>query len=84
MQPITLLGLALVLGVLFFRAREARNKPPSTTKQRIKTAHVLLGALIVWLVITLNLQHLNSSISGEPQGPPTVWEKVVRTISDWI
>jgi hypothetical protein len=83
-QPITILGLALVLGVLYFKAREARKKAPSTTKQRFKTAHLLFGALIVWLVISLNLQRLNMSLSGEPQAPPTVWERVVRTISDWI
>jgi capsular polysaccharide biosynthesis protein len=83
MQPITILGLALCLGVLFLRAREARNKPASSPKQRFKTAHLLIGVLIVWLVISFNLQHLDKSISGEPQTQST-WEKVVRTISDWI
>ena len=83
MQPITMLGLALCLGVLFLRAREARNKPGSSPKQRFKTAHLLVGALILWLVIGFNLKHLDQSISGEPQTQST-WEKIVRTISDWI
>ena len=83
MQPVTILGLALCLGVLFLRAREARNKSASSPKQRFKTAHLLLGVLIVWLIVIFNLQHLDQSLSGEPQ-TQTTWEMVVRTISDWI
>ena len=82
-QPITIFGVALCLIVLFLRAREARNKPASTWKQRFKTAHVLIAAILVWLIVSFNLQHLDQSLSGEPQ-PPSTWEKVVRTISDWI
>jgi hypothetical protein len=82
-QPVTILGLALCLGVLFLRAREARNKPASSLKQRFKTAHLLVAAILVWLVISFNLQHLDQSLSGEPQAQST-WEKIVRTISDWI
>jgi hypothetical protein len=82
-QPVTIVGLALCLGVLFLRSRSARKQPSSSPKQRFKTAHLLFGALIVWLVISFNLQHLDQSLSGEPQAQ-TTWEKVVRTISDWI
>ena len=84
MHPITILGLALCLGVILFRAREARKKPASTPKQRFDTAHVLIAALIVWLIVSMNLRHLDRSLSGEPQPEQSTWEKVVRTISDWI
>ena len=39
---------------------------------------------LVWLVISLNLKHLDRSLGGEPQGPQSTWEKVIRTLSDWI
>jgi hypothetical protein len=84
MQLITVVGLALFLVVLFLRAREARTRPASSAKQRFKTAHVLVAALLVWLVISLNLKHLDRSLGGEPQGPQSTWEKVIRTLSDWI
>ena len=83
MQPITILGLALCLGVLYLRARAARTQPPRSMKQRFKTAHLLWAALLAWLVISIELQHLNRSVNGEPQAPPSAWEQVIRTLSDW-
>jgi hypothetical protein len=82
-QPITILGLALFFVVLYFRMRAARGQAPSSTKQRFKTGHVLLGVLLAWLIINFNLRHLDSAISGEP-APPSTWERVVRTVADWI
>ncbi len=84
MEPITLLGLALCLGVLFQRARKARNQPRSSPKKRFDTAHLLIGALVVWLIINFNLQHLNSAFGGEPPLPASTWERVIRALSDWI
>jgi putative copper export protein len=84
MQAITFLGLALCLGVLFLRARKARKQPPRSLKQRFDTAHLLFGALLAWLVISMTLQHLNREISGEPRAPQSVWERVIETLSDWI
>ena len=84
MQAITILGLVLVLGVIFLRARAARNQPASSAKQRFKTVHVLIGAVVVWLVISMNLKRLDVSLSGEPQAPQSTWERVVRTLSDWL
>ena len=83
MHPITILGLALCLGVIFHRAREARKQPPNSPKQRFDTAHLLFSALLVWLVISMNLQHLDHALSGEPHAQPSTWERIVQTLSDW-
>ena len=83
MQAITILGLGLCLAVLFFRARAARTQPPSSLKQRLGTAKMLLGVLVVWLLISMNLRHLDRAISGEPKAPLTTWEKIIVALSDW-
>ncbi len=83
MQAITILGLALCLGVLYQRARKARTQPARSLKQRFKTAHLLFAALLAWLVISMHLKHLNRALSGEPQEPRSTWESVVQKLSDW-
>jgi hypothetical protein len=84
MQAITVVGLALCLGVLFLRARKARKQGSRSTKQRFDTAHLLLAALLAWLVISMNLRHLDSAVSGEPQAPQSTWERVINTLSEWV
>ncbi len=81
MQFITILGLAMCLGMLFLRAKAAKTQPASSIKQRLKTAHVLLVALAVWLVVNFNLQHLDRAISGQPAGEPSTWERIVRFLA---
>lgn len=83
MQPITILGLAVCLWVVYQRARKSRNQPRGSAKQRFKTAHLLVAALVAWLVINFQLQHLNRAMSGEPQAPQSTWERIVQTLSDW-
>jgi len=83
MQAITVIGLGFCLAVLYLRAQQARRRPPSGTKRRFKTAHLLLGALLAWLVISIQLQHLNRALGGEAPAPPSLWERVIQTISDW-
>jgi len=83
MQAITVLGLALCLGVLFYRARKAPKQAPSGMTRRFKTAHVLIGALLAWLVISMQLQHLNRGLSGEPQAPQSTWERLIQALSEW-
>lgn len=78
---VTILGLAVCLGVLYLRARAAKTRPASTTKQRLKTAHVLLIALAVWLVVNFHLQHLNGALGGQPAGEPSTWERIVRFLA---
>ena len=80
-QWITILGLAVCLGMLYLRAKEAKTRPASSAKQRLKTAHVLLIALAVWLVVNFNLQHLNRGLGGQPVGEPSTWERIVRFLA---
>lgn len=83
MQAVTIVGLALCLGVLYERARKARNQPPSSTKQRLKTAHVLFAALVAWLLISFEVKHMDRALSGEAKAPQSTFERVVRAVSDW-
>ncbi len=83
MQLITVLGLALCLGVLFQRARRARTQSSRSLKQRFRTAHLLLAALLVWLVISMHLRHLNRAMGGQPQTPQSTWDRVIETLSEW-
>jgi hypothetical protein len=71
------------LGVLYLRARKARNQSPGSLRKRFDTPHLLFGAVLVWLVISLQLKHLDHALSGDPQVPPSTWERVVQTLSDW-
>jgi hypothetical protein len=81
MQLITILGLAVCLGVIFLRAKAAKGQAPSDTKKRLKTAKILFVALLAWLVISFRLQHLNNALSGEPVGAPSTWEHVITFLS---
>ncbi len=81
-QWITIVGLAACVGMLYLRAKAAKTRPPSSAKQRLKTAHVLLIALAVWLVVNLNLQHLNRALSGQPAGESSTWERIVRFLAE--
>jgi len=83
MQPITILGLVLCLGVLYMRARKARKQPPRGLKQRFGTAHVLVAALLAWLVISMHFEHLNRALGGEPPAPRSNWERMIEALSDW-
>jgi hypothetical protein len=80
-QLVTILGLAVCLGMLYLRAKEAKTRPASSTKQRLKTAHVLLIALAVWLVVNFNLQHLNRALDGQAAGAPSAWERIMRFLA---
>ena len=81
MQFITLIGLAVCLGVIFLRAKAAKGRATADTRTRLKTAKILLVALLAWLVISFKLQHLNHALSGEPVEPPTTWERVVTFLA---
>ena len=81
-QLITILGLTICLAVLYLRAKAANPRAASSTKQRLKTAHVLLIGLAVWLVIRFNLQNLNGALDGQPAGEPTTWERIVRFLAN--
>jgi hypothetical protein len=80
-QLVTILGLAVCLGMIYLRAKAAKTRSPSSAKQRLKTAHVLLIALAVWLVVSFNLQHLNRTLGGQPAGEQSTWERIVRFLA---
>jgi hypothetical protein len=80
-QVITILGLALCLGILYLRGKAAKTRPASSTKQRLKTARILLIALAVWLVVSFNLQHLNRALDGQPSDEQSTWERIVRFVA---
>jgi hypothetical protein len=80
-QLVTILGLAVCLGMLYLRAKAAKTQPASSTKQRLKTAHQLLIALAVWLVVNFNLQPLNRALGGQGSGEPSAWERIVRFLA---
>jgi hypothetical protein len=80
-QLITILGLAVCLAALYLRAKAAKTRPASSTKHRLKTAHVLLIALAVWLVVNFNLQHLTGALDGQPADEPSTWERIVRFLA---
>jgi len=63
--------LAVCLGILLPAHQGSKNSAVSSAKQRLKTAHVLLIALGVWLVVNFNLQHLNRALGGQPAGEPS-------------
>jgi hypothetical protein len=84
MQPITIIGMALCLGLLAYRASKARKKPRSSTKKRFKMAHVLVAVLLVWLLVSLRLEHLNRAMSSDVPVPHSAWERIIQTLSDWI
>jgi hypothetical protein len=81
MQLITILGAAVCLGVIFLRAKAAKGRPPADTKKRLRTAQILLVALLAWLVINFKLQHLNRALSGDPAEAPSTWERVVTFLA---
>ena len=76
MQPITILGLAGFAIVLILRARTAPKPQLKNWKQWRSTAKVLLAAIVIWLIVSFNLQHLDRSLSGEHTEPST-FERVV-------
>lgn len=80
-QVITMIGLAVCLGMLYLRAKAANKRPATSIKQRLKTAHILLIALAVWLVVNFNLQHLNGALGGQPAGEPSTWGRILRFLA---
>lgn len=65
MQPITLLGVLLFVGVLALRYQsQPKNSPPRTRGQKIKTAKILFAALLAWLAVGFSLRRLNSNLDG--------------------
>ena len=78
-QPVTLMGAGLCLGVLFLRyLRQPKDGKRSSPKQKLKFAKVLLVALVAWMGIYYPLQHMIVNIDGAPAQEPSLMERVVR------
>ena len=88
MQPITLFGVLLCFGVLYWKYQIQRSqaisqtgtKPVRVRGQRMKTAKLLWGALLVWMAVSFALQRLNANIDGVAP-PPSIWERLVNWLS---
>ena len=81
-QPVTLLGAGLCLGVLALRYRSRpKDAPRRTPRQQLKTAKILLAALVAWLALSYSLQHMIGKIDGADAQKPSVMERVVSFLS---
>jgi hypothetical protein len=78
-QPVTLLGAGLCLGVLFLRYRsQPKDGKRSSPKQKLKFVKVLLAALVAWMGIYYTMQHMIVNIDGGAAQEPSMMERVVR------
>ena len=81
-QPITLLGAGLCLGVLFLRYRsEPKDSPRRSPKQKLKTAKVLLAGLVAWMALYYTLQHMIGNLDGVAPQEPSLLERIVSYFS---
>ena|ERR1700694_4399525 len=85
-QPITLLGAGLCLSVLFLRYRSRpKDSPRRSTKQKIKTAKILLAALVAWMGIYFTLQHMIiGNLDGAVAQEPSLAERIVSYLSKML
>ena len=86
-MAILLLGAALFFIVLLLRVQARRSAEAAgqaerrTPRQRLGTFKLLIAALLVWLVISFNLQRSILQIDG--QNPePSFFERMVRFLAD--
>ena len=83
-QPITLLGAGLSLGVLFLRYNSRpKDGPPRSSKQKAKTAKILLAALVAWMGVYYALRHMIGNLDGDQAQDPTLIERIVRHLSNY-
>jgi hypothetical protein len=77
MQPITIVGVILVFGMLFlkYKMRPSTVKP-SSMRQRFKTGKLLLSALLVLMAIGFALRRLDRNLDGD-NPEPSLMERIV-------
>jgi hypothetical protein len=81
-QPITLLGAGLCFAVLFLRYRSRpKDTPRRSTKQKLKTAKVLLAGVVAWMALYYTLRHMIGSLDGVVAQDPSLIERVVSYFS---
>ena len=82
-QPITLLGAGLSLGVLYLRYKSRpKDSPRRSSKQILKTAKILLAAFVAWMGVYYALQHMILNVDGIPAQEPSLMERIVRYLSN--
>ena len=82
MQPVTLLGAGLCLGVLYLRYRsQPKDGPRRTPEQKRKTAKVLFAAFLAWMALYYTLQHMIVKLDGSPDREPSLMERAVFFLS---
>jgi hypothetical protein len=81
-QPITLLGAVLCLGVLLLRYRsQPKNQKRSSLQQKLKTAKVLIAALLALAAINYTMQRMAETLDGAPAHEPSLIERAVLSFS---
>jgi hypothetical protein len=76
-QPITLVTAGIFFVVLFLRYRsQPKDRPRRTGKQKLKTAKLLLAALLTWMTVSYSLQHTLGKMDGT-DSEPSLMERVV-------
>lgn len=72
-QPVTLLGAALCLAVLYFKYRsQPKDRPRRTPQQKIKTAKVLFAAFLAWMTLSFTLKHMIGKMDGADHEPSLI------------
>jgi hypothetical protein len=66
-QPITLLGVALLCVVLYLKYKNRpKGQPPASGLQRLLTLKALLFAVAAWIALHYTLQHLLAQFGAAP------------------
>ena len=80
-QPITLVTAGIFFVVLYLRYRsQPKDGPRRTKQQKLKTAKVLIAAILAWLAIHYSLEHTIAKMDGADQEPSTM-ERIVSFLS---
>lgn len=78
-QPITLLGAGLCFTALYFKYKSRpKDAPRPSAKQKLKTAKILLAALVAWMGLYYTLQHMIGNLDGAPAQGPSLLERTVN------
>jgi hypothetical protein len=78
----SLVGVVILLALLGLRIIIRQpQKQKRTPAQRLRTARMLLGALIALMAIGYRLSQTNRSLHGQTGHQPSVMERIVMSLS---
>ena len=73
-----ILGVCVFAVILFLRIQTWRAKPEwSSPQQRMKTARVLVVAVLTFLAIAMRLHWTIEDLDGKPRAPLNWWEQML-------